>query len=66
MKRSTKGVLFVRNIHPEVKKMFKGACYRRGDTISEVVESLMRLYVRNQKAGMIDLIKVKQARKELE
>ena len=46
-KKKTKGVLFVRNIDPTVKAIFKAVVYRWGDSMTRVVEALMKSYARN-------------------
>lgn len=43
--RSTRGVLFLRDVPPDLKTAFKTTCTRRGDSMKSVIEALMRLYV---------------------
>lgn len=45
--RTTKGVLYFRNISPAVKSVFKGTVSRRGENMTAVVEALMELYVKD-------------------
>jgi len=50
-KRSkTQSALFFRSLNPEVKTAFKMTCVRRSDTMQDVIESLMRLYITNPSA----------------
>lgn len=45
MKQNTKNVLYFRNLNPHIKHQFKTTCIRRGDTMQDVVEALMRIYI---------------------
>lgn len=56
-------VLFLRKIHPEVKRMFRSIVVRRGDTMSLVVEALMRGYIENPSLADKELISTKIARR---
>lgn len=62
MKVKKRGVLYLRNIHPDAKRMFKSVAIRRGDTCSEVVEGLIRLYVKNPDVIGKELKEVKESR----
>lgn len=42
--RPTKGILFVRGLTASVKNKFAGTCRTHGDTMTSVLEALMRLY----------------------
>ena len=41
----SKSTLYFRGIARDLKDKFKGACYRRGETMQDVIERFMREYV---------------------
>lgn len=64
IKRKNKGrIIYIRNLTPGVKNLFKAVCSRRGDTIQDVVEALLRLYTKNPELVDRELILAKQARR---
>lgn len=64
MNRSyAKNALFFRGLNPFVKNQFKVTCVRRGDTMTEVIEALMRFY--NTNPGSINKeLKLVQAKRK--
>ena len=46
-KRQKQGVLYIRNIDPNLKAQFKSAASLRGDTLQDVIQSLIRAYIDN-------------------
>lgn len=43
--RSSKGVLFLRNLPAGIKMLFKSVVVRRGDTMERVVAELLQKYI---------------------
>lgn len=45
----TKGVLFIRNLPPRLKELFRSVCVRRGETMTDVILILMKKYIEDPK-----------------
>lgn len=58
-----RGVMYLRGVHPDAKRQFRSIVTRRDDTMSMVVESLIRLYVKNPEIVSKELLAVKKSRK---
>lgn len=55
--------LFFRNLNKSVKTMFKAACVRRENSMQDVVESLMRKYIKDPTVIEKELKETVKARK---
>jgi hypothetical protein len=58
----TKSCLFFRSLSPQVKNMFKKVSVGRGDTMQDVIEALMRLYIKKPEIVEAELKTVKKSR----
>jgi len=61
-KNNTKSALFFRSLNPEVKRMFKVVAVRRGESMQDVIEAFMRLYIKKPEIVNEELKTIKNIR----
>ncbi len=62
IRRANRNVLYVRDISPSVKKLFKAACSRQDETMQDVVEALLRAYMKDPTIANKTMPAVKESR----